>query len=158
MKASVLALLPVLLVLTACQSAVDPYFDEVADEQDKLASESVVIVEAMETDIEICERSVFSTAACDRVIDKFDEFRSTVDETRATVRQLDPPPEAAGWHQDYLDYLEEASTWANSVVTAYYGLDFDAMDAALVRIDDIVEEEDRLAVEFEEIQREMGAR
>lgn len=158
MKASVLALLPIFLVVVACQSAVDPYFDEVADEQEDLADESFTILQAMETDIAACERSLFSTAACDRAFDKFDEFRAAVDETRATVRQLDPPPEAADGHQNYLDYLQEASSWANSIVTAYYGLDFDTIETALVRIDYIVEEEDRLAVEFEEIQREMGAR
>ncbi len=157
MKASVLALLPILVVIVACQSAVDPYFDEVADEQVKLVDESTAIIEAMETDLEVCERSVFSATACDRAFDKFDEFRMAVDETRATVRQLDPPPEAASWHQDYLDYLQEASTWANSIVTAYYGMDFDTVDTALAKIDDIVEEEDRLIVEFEEIQKEMGA-
>ena len=91
-------------------------------------------------------------------MDNFDEFGDAIDQTRRAVAPLEPPSEAAGWHEDYIDYLASTSVWANDIVTAYYSLDFDTLQNLLLRFDAIVAEEDQLAEEFETIQRELGAR
>lgn len=144
--------------LLACQSAVDPYFDEVADAQDELVRETDIILEGLDSDLDACERSVFSLTACDRAIDKLDEWRVAINQTRLEVDQLSAPSAAAAWNRDYLNFLRDASNWLNDIVNAYHALDDATFFSQLDRFDSFVQREDRLIEQFEEIQRELGAR
>ncbi len=148
----------VVLLFGSGGSAVDPYFDNVADRQEELVSKSDTLLDEFNSSLDACTRSVLSTTACDRAFTTLDTWGQTIAETRQGMIALEPPPDARAWHQDYLAYLRDASAWADRMVSAYSRSNGNALETAFSEMDGLIQREDELGSEFEEIQRQLGAR
>jgi hypothetical protein len=144
--------------VVACQSPGDPYFPKVVDQEAAVGDGVERLNAALNANLYACQRSTFSTAACDRVVGKFDEFRSAIAQVRRSVAQLEPPVEASGWHEDYLAYLLGVEAWANNVATAHQAGDWNEFVAEVDKFNDEIKADDhRLGSRFEQIQKDMGA-
>lgn len=146
--ASVLAWM---LLAAGCQPG-DPYYDRASDITDEASRRVQILMEDAFADSEDCGRSIFSTAACDRAIDKLDEVRGVLSHVRADMLALDPPPEARLWHDRYLQFVNDASGTIGHAVNAYYDLDVDSFIANLGRFEELAKTEDELVREFRELQ------
>jgi hypothetical protein len=145
--------------IVACQSSGDPYFPKVVDQQVAFGDAVGRLNVALNANVDACQRSTFSTAACDGVIGKFDEFRSAVAQVRRSVTKLEPPSEASGWHKEYLTHLRGVEAWANNVATAHQAGDWNGFVAEVEKFnEDIKAYNHRLGSQFEQIQKDMGAR
>jgi hypothetical protein len=137
----------------ACQIAGDPYYDKAADISEEAAAEAEVLSEGMLADVEDCERSIFSVAACDRAVSKLDQFRQVVDTAHVKLLVLNPPAEAIAWHQDILALYGDASACLSAAVRAYNNGNEDVFMSQFAKLDSIMEREDELASRFREIQK-----
>ncbi len=120
-RALVLTAFIVVLALAAWTSAgctTDPYFADVAD----IRNDHVETMNELQSDLyresDECVRSVsrsgllsyLSTAACDRARDHRIDIGAGTRAARRATERLDPPPDAAIWHRDYLNFLDDYAT------------------------------------------------
>jgi len=139
------------------QEAIDPYFDQVADRQEQLVGKSEPMFSEITADFEACARSLYSVAACDRAFAKLGEWGDAVAATRDSIQQLSPPPAAATWHADYLQFLSDSSAWTDRIVAAWQSGDRQTLENEFNKLDSFIQREDNLAQRFEEIQKQLGA-
>jgi hypothetical protein len=147
MRTTLFFIIVITMLLTACLHTPDPYYDQAADISERAVLGRSILIEDALPDLEDCQRSISSPAACDRAVSKLAELPKIVDRARTEMMALDPPPEARRWHSDIIAYYADASESITTIVNAYYAGDLDGFLTGFEELESIMAREDQLILE-----------
>lgn len=147
MRTMLFFIIVITVLLTACLPTPDLYYDQATDISERAVLGRNILIEDALPDLEDCQRSISSPAACDRAVSKLAELPKIVDRARTDMMALDPPPEARRWHSDIIALYADASESIDTIVNAYYAGDLDSFLTGFEEFESIMARENQLILE-----------